>query len=131
MCLRLLYDMQTYDDYIETYEASQALWQRVFKKHGYIVEEGQDQMPKGKAGEDRVEETDAPLPVEMTADFGHSEGMQPSRDDTGHSANPSDAGITGLNSLAPPEPPAEGDGSVPPETEQEAFAVVVKQELEM
>ncbi|KAL8440397.1 hypothetical protein Efla_000285 [Eimeria flavescens] len=29
----------TYDDYIETYEASQALWQRVFAKHGYVVGE--------------------------------------------------------------------------------------------
>lgn len=26
---------QTYEDYIDTYEASQALWQRVFRKHGY------------------------------------------------------------------------------------------------
>lgn len=36
-------DVQTYDDYIETYEASQALWQRVFKKHGYTVDDDSDQ----------------------------------------------------------------------------------------
>ncbi|OEH74312.1 yt521-b-like family domain-containing protein [Cyclospora cayetanensis] len=28
----------TYEDYIDTYEASQALWNRVFEKHGYVLE---------------------------------------------------------------------------------------------
>ncbi|XP_026190063.1 uncharacterized protein LOC34618372 [Cyclospora cayetanensis] len=28
----------TYEDYIDTYEASQALWNRVFEKHGYVLD---------------------------------------------------------------------------------------------
>lgn len=121
----------TYDDYIETYEASQALWQRVFKKHGYTVEEGQDQMPQEKAAEDHVGETDMPqLQVETAAHGGHSEVQQPSRDESDHSANPSDAAIMGVNKLALQEPATERGDSVPTETEQQAFALLVKEELE-